>query len=232
MAGINWVVYKDRFLWSVDTRGLLDHLEGTEKEPTDPIDAAARVAGKPLNEAQMLAEAEWKKAVKEWKQGEAVVKQQITGTILDSLFMKVRGKGTAREIWQALGDDFQKKSRMISVDLRRRLQQEKCVEKGDVRVHFSKLQTMREDLASMGHPLSDNDMYAITLGSLPPSYDSYISAVSATSSVLGNTISADTLMTTITDEYDRRLLNMKSGKKDNNVAFYSNGRFFERPERC
>ena len=98
VAGINWVVYKDRFLWSVDARGLLDHLEGTEKEPTDPIDAAARVAGKPLNKAQMLAKAEWKKAVKVWKQGEAVVKQQIAGTIPDSLFMKVQRKSTAHEI--------------------------------------------------------------------------------------------------------------------------------------
>src|ERR1700678_1094444 len=117
--------------------------------------------------------------------------------------------------------NFQKKSRMISVDLRRRLQQEKCVEKGDVRAHFSKLQTMREDLASMGHPPSDDDMYAIALGSLPPSYDSYISAVSTTSSVLGTTITADALMTTITDEYDRRLLNSKSGKKEDNAAFHS-----------
>ena len=38
MAGINWVVYRDRFLWSIDARGLLDHLEGIEEEPTDPID--------------------------------------------------------------------------------------------------------------------------------------------------------------------------------------------------
>ena len=221
VAGINWVVYKDRFLWSIDARGLLDHLEGTEKEPADPITAEIRSGEKPLDEAQLLVDAEWKKAVKEWRQGEAVVKQQIAGTIPDSLFMKIRGKGTAREIWDGLGDDFQKKSRMVSVDLRRRLQQEKCVEKGDVRAHFSKLRTMREDLASMGHPPSDDDMYAIALGSLPPSYDSYISAVSATSSVLGTTISADALMTTITDEYDRRLLNSKGGKKDENVAFHS-----------
>jgi len=223
VAGINWVVYKDRFLWSIDARGLLDHLEGTEVEPTDPIDAAIRAAvtTTPLDTAQVLVDTEWKKAVKEWRQGEAVVKQQIAGTIPDSLFMKIRGKGTAREIWDGLGDDFQKKSRMISVDLRRRLQQEKCVEKGDVRAHFSKLRTMREDLASMGHPPSDDDMYAIALGSLPPSYDSYISAVSATSSVLGTTITADALMTTITDEYDRRLLNSKSGKKEDNVAFHS-----------
>src|ERR1700678_874201 len=117
--------------------------------------------------------------------------------------------------------NFQKKSRMISVDLRRRLQQEKCVEKGDVRAHFSNLRTMREDLASMGHPPSNDDMYAIASGSLPPSYDSYISAVSTTSSVLGTTISADALMTTITDEYNRRLLNSKSGKKEDNAAFHS-----------
>src|ERR1700679_1994250 len=57
----------------------------------------------------------------------------------------------------------------------------------------------------------------VALGLLPPSYDSYISAVSATSSVLGTTISADALMTTITDEYDLRLLNSKSGKKEDNA---------------
>ena len=60
---------------------------------------------------------------------------------------------------------------------------------------------MREDLASMGQPLSDDEMYAIILGSLPPSYNSYISAVSATSSVLGTMLSADDLMLTITDKY-------------------------------
>ena len=118
VAGINWVVYKDRFLWSLDARGLLDHLEGTEVEPTDPIDAKIRADAKPLDEAQKLVDTEWKKAVKEWRQGEAVVKQQIAGTIPDSLFMKIRAKGTAREIWDGLGDDFQKKSRMVSVDLR------------------------------------------------------------------------------------------------------------------
>jgi gag-polypeptide of LTR copia-type len=65
--------------------------------------------------------------------------------------------------------------------------------KGTYVLIFSKLRTMREDLASIGHPPSDNDMYAIALGSLPPSYNSYISAVSTTSSVLGTTISTDAL---------------------------------------
>ena len=75
------------------------------------------------------------------------MKQQIAATIPDSLFMKIQNKGTALEIWDALCGNFQNKSCMIAVDLRRRLQQEHCAEKGDVREHFSKLRLMREDLA-------------------------------------------------------------------------------------
>ncbi|KAF8799615.1 hypothetical protein BYT27DRAFT_7120154, partial [Phlegmacium glaucopus] len=108
---------------------------------------------------------------------------------------------------------------MVSVDLRRRMQEQRCLEKGDVATHFSTLQTMREDLASMGQSLTENDFYAIILGSLPSSYDPYISAVNATSSVLGKTLSADDLMLAITEEYERRNLKSKIGKKDENVAF-------------
>jgi len=32
-GGANWVVYKDRFLWAVDARGLLEHVDGSEREP-------------------------------------------------------------------------------------------------------------------------------------------------------------------------------------------------------
>jgi len=79
----------------------------------------------------------WKEKLCVWKLGEAVVKQQIAATIPDSLFMKIRTKGTAHEIWEALTKDFQNKSWMVSVDLRRRLQQQCCAEKGDIRSHFA-----------------------------------------------------------------------------------------------
>ena len=36
-SGTNWVVYKDRFLWSVDARGLLEHVDGSEREPVCPV---------------------------------------------------------------------------------------------------------------------------------------------------------------------------------------------------
>jgi hypothetical protein len=77
---------------------------------------------------------------------------------------------------------------------------------------------MREDLASMGHSPSEDDFYAIVIGSLPPSYDPYVSALNATSSVLGTFLSPDDLMQTITDEYERRNLG-RTTKREENVAF-------------
>ena len=155
---------------------------------------------------------------------EAVVKQQIAATIPDSLFMKIQNKGTALEIWEALQGDFQNKSRMVAVDLRRRLQQERCAEKGDVRMHFLKLCLMREDLASMGHAPGDDKLYAIILGSLPYSFKPFISALNATLSVLGTILSPDDLMQAFTDEYDRRNLGKSSKQDENaeNMAFSTN----------
>jgi gag-polypeptide of LTR copia-type/Zinc knuckle len=108
---------------------------------------------------------------------------------------------------------------MVSIDLRRRLQELRCADKGNTIDHFTTLRTMREDLASMGESLTENDFYAIIMGSLPSSYDPYLSALNATSSVLGTHLSADDLMLSITEEFERRALKAKSGKKDDNAAF-------------
>jgi hypothetical protein len=73
---------------------------------------------------------------------------------------------------------------------------------------FATLQKMREDLASMGKLLSETNFYAIIRGSLSEFYDSYISALNATSSVLGTTLSADDLILTLTEEYECHTLKL------------------------
>src|SRR5271168_1890109 len=60
------------------------------------------------------------------------------------------------------------------------------------------------------------------MGSLPSSYDLYLSALTATSSVLKKHLSPDDLMLSITEKYDHRTLKSKGSKKDDNAAFYSN----------
>jgi hypothetical protein len=73
----------------------------------------------------------------------------------------------------------------------------------------------------MGEALTENNFYTIIMGSLPSSFNPYISALNATSSVMGTHLSADDLMLSITEEYKRRALKSKGGKKDDNAAFYS-----------
>ena len=234
VSGSNWVIYKDQFTWAIDARGLLDHVDGSSWGPPMPTLGKGKVGDSskggasaeedPAEVEKLKAEDEkklevWREKLRVWKLGEAVVKQQIAATIPDSLFMKIRTKGTALEIWEALMKDFQNKSRMVSVDLRRRLQQQRCAEKGDVRSHFATLRMMREDLASMGHSPSEDDFYAIVIGSLPPSYNPFISALNATSSVLGTFLSPDDLMQTISDEHDRRNVG-RTSKKEESIAFH------------
>jgi hypothetical protein len=220
VSGSNWVLYKERFFWALDARGILEHINGIADQPTDPIPEKVREEKK-LSDEQKVLDKEYQREFREWRQSEAVAKQQIASSIPDSLFMKIRAKGTAYEIWKELENHFQNRSRMVSVDLRRRIQEVRCAEKGDMISHFATLRMMREDLAAMGQALTEDDFYAIILGSLPSSYDPYISAVNATSSVMGKTISADDLMLTVTEEYERRNLRNKTGKKGED-AFYSN----------
>jgi gag-polypeptide of LTR copia-type len=111
---------------------------------------------------------------------------------------------------------------MVSVNLHRRLQDQCCPEKGDIIANFATLWTIWEDLAAMGQSVNENDFYTIILGSLPGSYNPYISTVNATSSVMDKTLSSDDLMLTITKEFECQNLKNKSSKKDENVALYSN----------
>ena len=121
VSGTNWVIFKDCFTWALDAHGILDYIDGTRKEPIDPItmedcDKASK-SKEGLSAEQTRLINEWKKELKEWKSGEAIAKQQIASSIPDSLFMKVQAKGTTYEIWSELRKHFEKRSRMVSINL-------------------------------------------------------------------------------------------------------------------
>src|ERR1700720_1375558 len=182
--GKNWVVYKDRLILSVQARALSGHLDGTTAKPTEPAITQAP-ADRALTDEEKQKITTYQDDLKEWFQKEAIVSQQIASTIPDSLYLKIRGKPTVKEAWDLLRSDFEKRSRMFMVDLRRRLQDERCDDNANICTHFDTMRTMREDLAALGDDLGDEDFSAMLLGSLPQSYDSYLSAVTAALSVLG-----------------------------------------------
>ena len=55
--------------------------------PVDPVPEVSWKADK-LSDAEKELDREWKKEMKEWRQGEAITKQQIASSILDSLLLK------------------------------------------------------------------------------------------------------------------------------------------------
>ena len=92
---------------------------------------------------------------------------------------------------------------------------------------------MYEDLAAMGHTPEDDDFYAIILGSMPTAFETYISSLTATSTVTGNVLTPEQLMAALTDEYDRRALRSKpgrSGGESGDVALSANERGGKRKE--
>ncbi|KAG6816083.1 hypothetical protein H0H87_008779 [Tephrocybe sp. NHM501043] len=116
-------------------------LDGTAQEPTDPVTDNGRL--KPVPTPTEDTEESMPTIMRPRQltpaEEEDIVKQQIAGTIPDLLFMKIHGFGSVQNIWEALVRDFEKKSQMASVDLRRHLQEEKYAEKADVHAHFTKL---------------------------------------------------------------------------------------------
>jgi hypothetical protein len=55
VSSTNWVIYKDRFTWAIDARGLLEHLDGSGKEPTRPI-LKGKKAGESSKETDPIEE--------------------------------------------------------------------------------------------------------------------------------------------------------------------------------
>jgi hypothetical protein len=126
----------------------------------------------------------------------------------------------AHLLWEAIRLKPEKKSHMITDDLCCRLQTERCPEHSDICAHLNKLQTMKEDLASIGGSMTDEDFTSIILRSIPPLYDTYITVISATSSLLNQSLSPTNLINAICNEADwEAIKNPRSKEDDHDAAF-------------
>ena len=75
---------------------------------------------------------------------------------------------------------------------------------------------MREELASIGRPVSDDDLFNIVYASLPRSYNPGLASLSATMHLQKKTISPDELMDIVIEEYDR--ITLQDGGKSKGKA--------------
>ncbi|KAK0209639.1 hypothetical protein IW262DRAFT_1468565 [Armillaria fumosa] len=120
--GTNWIFFRDRFLFAVDTTGLSDHFEDIMTATKLTAPAMADPKNPTADKTKVMNE--YVKRHQIWKSEQAVIKQGIASVISDSLFLKVKGEATAKVMWEKVKSEYEKKSKMITVDLHRKLQDE------------------------------------------------------------------------------------------------------------
>jgi len=155
-SGKPWPLWKKRLEVSLTARGLIGYLYGTKKAPVNPADGKA-VAWIPVKPEELQAVEDYEIALGKWVEEDAIVQQQIAVTIPDSIFIDLMSKQTAHEYFEVLCKKFGNRSLVIGVETRRQLGELKLKEGADARAHFEKVKLLREELASVGHPISDTD---------------------------------------------------------------------------
>ena len=122
--GKGFVVWKERLELSVRARKLYGHLDGTVTKPDKPdkkpIESPVTAAvgpevglegqgstSKELTTEQVSLIEKYTKDLNQYLQEQAIVFQQIASTIPDSLYLKIKGKLTVKEAWDALTADFE-----------------------------------------------------------------------------------------------------------------------------
>ena len=145
--------------------------------------------------------------------GTTLVKQAIASTVPTSIFNKIKGCKLASDIWNVLVKHCQDRSRMISIDLRRKFQDLRCGEHDNVRTHFERLSDMHEKLSSMGIDIANEDYAYTIIGSLPTSYDPIISTMITNTALNDKELPPKTIIDIVTDEYDRRTVKSRTKTK-------------------
>ena len=126
----------------------------------------------------------------------------ITNTLTNSLFVHLVNKNSTREYFTTLCGLFEKRSLVVGAEMRRQLGDLKLKEGGDAHMHIDKIVVLREDLASIGRPVTDEDLFNIIYALLPCLYNSGLAALSSMMRLQGMSITSDNLMGIILEEYD------------------------------
>lgn len=135
----NWVDFKQRTISSLNARGLHRHLTGTvcvlaplpvstDSPPTIfKQDGKTKATDEDIEENLNL--------IDQYVQKGALAIQQFHTTIPNTIMIQVQSKSTVVEMWKAICEIHEAKSDMIQADTCACLQNLKCGEKDDVKIH-------------------------------------------------------------------------------------------------
>jgi hypothetical protein len=175
-------------------------VSGTTPKPPAIITGAA--AASPTTAAEAGTETEESvEARKVWTDLDEMAQATI-GLLVDSTqHVHIRNASTSKEMWDALASVHQRKGRNARLYLLRKLWNSRYVEGTPMQSHINKVSDLVLELANIGRSIPDDELGAVLVNSLPPSWD-YL--VTSFDSIPEDSFTSSMVITRLLGEEDRR----------------------------
>ena len=115
----------------------------------------------------------------QWRSRDRKARAIINLLIQDDQIIHVKNLTTAKETWNTLKNIHERANLSSKLFLLRKLYSLKLSEGGNVNEHINKIYEIRDKLTAIGETINDQHLSALMLCSLPPSYDTLITALEA-----------------------------------------------------
>ena len=117
--GSNWVTFKTWFLFAMAGCDVDGHFDGSDTPPPAPTyttldETKWTTADHEKNQAYLSL-------AKRWKHDEHVTCAQLAQVMSDSLLIRTQHAGMVANMWNTVVTEFDRKGRMVQVDLCRRM---------------------------------------------------------------------------------------------------------------
>src|SRR6267142_1251595 len=205
--GSNWVVYRDRLIWAMQTNTFTVH--AAADTPTMAFTTIGDVG-------RLTPDARWAKE-------ENAIKLVLGSTLPDTAFNRIKTTVNVRDAWEILRQVYEERSKVLVADIIQRFRNKRCEEDESVRNHFDYLSDLREQLAVMGKAVTDEDYTDMLLASLPASYNGAVSSMSASVRLGTKVLTSEIFKQFILDESERRQVKDKYAESRNEALAMESG---------
>ena len=137
-----------------------------------------------------------------YDQMQAAVREIIYRTVDKTTFLQIKNEADAASVWKKVASIHADKGTLYEANLLVQLQNARYNEKESMREHIAKMTELRERLAEMNAPISDESFisYLQTSLSLAPSFRNLFTTLSTTARQTGKKLTASDVIWHLTEE--------------------------------
>ena len=193
--GTNWVIFSIRFKDAIAAKKKWGHFDGTAPCPSFTVAAGAALSEKQLTTIQT------------WNDDEASAKYLLSQRLPDSTVIHTNKIATIATHWASIVTDYTAKSAFAQTALRKEFLDLRMPRSGDVDTFFKDLAAKKEELATCGVEISDQDYQSTVIRSLLTKLSQYASSLLASARLIGGSsaekkFDIQVLMDLVVEEYE------------------------------